>query len=377
MPFSRRNFLRVAGAGVAAGAVTSLPLSATAFRSLKTAPRTAAAPIRLDSNENAYGPSQKVIEAMSSAFNTANRYPRHEYAELAQRIADMHGVKADRVLLGCGSSEILRVAAVGLLAPGKRFVQASPTFETSERFAKLAGAEVASIPLDPRFAHDLDAMLAHIDASTPLVYVCNPNNPTGSITSRDALEVFISKLPKGTTVVIDEAYHHFATQSAGYSSFLDRPIDDGRLIVSRTFSKVYGLAGMRLGYAIAAPKLIAQLRPYITPENVNALVLHAAFAAMDDDQGVRESVERNADARHEFFTQATARMLNPIASCANFAMMDVHHPVDGVIEHFRKNNVWIGRHFPPLNTYIRVSFGKPREMQEFWRVYDLLPQKTA
>jgi histidinol-phosphate aminotransferase len=378
MLFSRRSFLRVAGGGVAAGALTSLPLRATAFRfSKQVGTQTAVGPIRLDSNENAYGPSQKVLDAMSSALNTANRYPRHEYAELAQRIADMHGVKAERVLLGCGSSEILRVAAVGLLGPGRKFVQASPTFETSERYAKLAGAEVVSIPLDPHFAHDLDGMLAHIDESTPLVYLCNPNNPTGSITPRDALEAFISKLPKNTTVLIDEAYHHFATQSAGYSSFLDHPIDDGRVMVSRTFSKVYGLAGMRLGYAIAAPKLVAQLRPYITPENVNALVLHAAFAAMGDDQGVRESVNRNADARQEFSSQAFARKLNPIASCANFVMMDVHRPADGVIEHFRKNNVWIGRHFPPLNTCIRVSFGKPAEMKEFWRVYDLLPQKTA
>lgn len=378
MLFSRRNFLRVAGGGVAAGVVTRLPLHATTFRSLKpVAARTLVGPVRLDSNENAYGPSQKVLDALSSALNAANRYPRHEYVELAQRIGDMHGVKPERVLLGCGSSEILRVAAVGLLGPGRKFVQAAPTFETSERFARLAGAEVVSLPLDSHFAHDLDGMLARIDASTPLVHICNPNNPTGSITPRDALEAFISKLPKNTTVLIDEAYHHFATQSAGYSSFLDHPIDDGRVMVARTFSKVYGLAGMRLGYAIASPRMIAQLRPYITPENINALVLHAAFTAMDDEQGVRESVRRNADARQEFFSQATGRMLNPIPSSTNFVMMDVHRPADSVIDHFRKNNVWIGRHFPPLNTCIRVSFGKPDEMKEFWRVYDLLPQKTA
>lgn len=370
MVLSRRNFVRMAG-GVAS-ALTALPLNAEILKSLDAAQEaTPRSPVRLDSNENPYGPSPHAVEAMRNAVVTANRYPFREYSAFSERIASMHNVQRDRVLLGCGSSEILRVAAVAMLGPGKKFVQASPTFETAEQYAKLAGAQVISVALDQRFAHDVDKMLAQTDATAALVYICNPNNPTGSLTPRDALESFIAKLPSTTTVLIDEAYHHYALQSPGYSSFLDRPIEDERIIVSRTFSKVYGLAGMRLGYAIATPKLIAQLRPYVTPVNVNETVLRGAVAALDDTSYVQDCVRKNDAARQEFANQAAMRGLKPISTSANFVMMDVHRPTKQVIEHFRKNNVLIGREFPPLETCIRVTFGKPEEMREFWRVYDL------
>ncbi|HYA22800.1 MAG TPA: histidinol-phosphate transaminase [Terriglobales bacterium] len=369
MPLSRRRFVHVAG-GLAT-ALTTLPLSAEVFSSFSALPETTVdAPIRLDSNENPYGPSPKVLEAMRDALNTANRYPFRQYSVLTGRIAAAHHVQPERVLLGCGSSEILRVAAVALLGPGKKFVQASPTFETAGQFARLAGAEVISVLLNQRFENDLDTMLGHVDGATPLVYVCNPNNPTGSLTPRDSLESFIAKLPATTTVLIDEAYHHYAVGSPGYNSFLDHPIADDRVIVARTFSKVYGLAGMRLGYAIAAPKLIAQMRPHITPINVNEVVVRAGLAALDDGDNVQESVRNNEVSRQEFFNQATARGLKPINSYTNFVMMDVHRPTKQVVEFFRSKNVWIGRDFPPLETCIRVSLGKPQEMKEFWRVYD-------
>jgi histidinol-phosphate aminotransferase len=368
MLLSRRRFFRMAGA---ASALTTLPLRAEVLGSLGTMPTaTLDFPVRLDSNENPYGPSPKVLEAMRGAVSTANRYPRPEYGGLVEHIAALHKVQPEQVLLGCGSSEILRVAAVAVLGPGKKFVQAAPTFETAEHYAKLAGAEVIFVPLDPAFAHDLGTMLARIDAATPLVYVCNPNNPTGSITPREAMDTFLAKVPATTTVLIDEAYHHFATETPGYTSFLDHPIDHDRLIVSRTFSKVYGLAGMRLGYAIAKPSLISQLRPYITPVNVNAAVLRAALVALEDTESAQGYVAKNAANRRMFFNEASARGLKPISSCTNFVMMDVHRPAKQVIQHFRQNRVWIGREFPPFATYIRVSLGKPEEMKDFWRVYD-------
>ncbi|HXZ30961.1 MAG TPA: aminotransferase class I/II-fold pyridoxal phosphate-dependent enzyme [Terriglobales bacterium] len=375
MLLSRRRFVHMAG-GVAT-AFTTLPLTAEALRSFQTvALATADAPVRLDSNENPYGPSLKVLESMRNSVSMSNRYPFHEYPVLVQRLAAMHDVQPDRVLVGCGSSEILRVAAVALLGPGKKFVQPSPTFETAEHFASLAGAEVISVPLDPHFAHDLEGMLSHIDAATRLVYICNPNNPTGSLTPRDALENFIAKLPSSTTVLIDEAYHHYALQNPGYVSFLDHPIADDRVIVCRTFSKVYGLAGMRLGYAVASPKLIAQLRPHITPISVNAVVIRCAHVALDDTENVQDCVRKNDAVRQEFFAQAAARSLKPINSFANFVMMDVHRPTKQVAEYFRKNNVWVGRDFPPFETSVRVTLGRPEEMKEFWRVYDLQAQST-
>ncbi|HXW92978.1 MAG TPA: aminotransferase class I/II-fold pyridoxal phosphate-dependent enzyme [Terriglobales bacterium] len=375
MILSRRSFFRMAGA---ASALTTLPLRSEVLGSFGPMPTaTVDLPVRLDSNENPYGPSRRVLESMRGALSMANRYPRPEYQGLVEHIAAMHRVQPEQVLLGCGSSEILRVAAVASLGPGKKFVQASPTFETAERYAKQAGAAVIAVPLDREFAHDLDSMLSHLDPAAALLYICNPNNPTGSLTPRVALEAFLAKVPATTTVLIDEAYHHFATETPGYASFLDRPIEDDRIVVARTFSKVYGLAGMRLGYAIAKPALISRFRPHITPVNVNAVVVRAALVAMDDAEGVQDYVMKNAMNRREFFNQAGARGLAPIPSSTNFVMMDVHRPAQQVIEHFRKNQVWIGREFPPLETYVRVSLGKAEEMQEFWRVYDIESGKQA
>ena len=248
-----------------------------------------------------------------------------------------------------------------------------PTFEAFAEYAPRSGARVVTVPLDHEYSHDLDAMLARVDSSTALVYVCNPNNPTASITPRRSIEAFLGKLPPDVVVVIDEAYHHFAGRSLLYSSFLDQPVADNRVVVLRTFSKVFGLAGLRIGYAIASPELSARLQSRTTDSGVSELGLQAALAALEDDEGLQLAVKRNADDRQEFFNQAMARMLKPIDSKTNFVMMDTHHSAAEAIEHFRKNNVLIGRAFPPLNGHIRISLGTPPEMDEFWRVWDMLP----
>jgi len=329
--------------------------------------------IRLNSNENAYGPSPNVVDAIKSAIGAANRYPRMEYAELTERVASVNRVKPEQVLFGCGSTEILRVAASAFLGSGKQLIQASPTFEAIQRYARAAGSEVTSVRLTPAFAHDLDGMLASASASTTLVYICNPNNPTASLTPRKDLENFIAKLPASTVVVIDEAYHHYVRTSGRYTSFIDQPLDDERVVVARTFSKVYGLAGLRLGYAVGSPKTIQRMRKFTTEDNVNAIVTLAAAAALGDTDGLRDSVRRNGDDRQEFFNQAMARALKPIDSHANFVMMNTFHPAEEVIQHFRKNNILIGRHFAPMDTYIRISLGRPEEMSAFWRTWDTLP----
>jgi histidinol-phosphate aminotransferase len=371
MSSSRRQFLRFS-AGVA---TASLPwrLRAFAFQQSQNAPVEDDKLIRLCCNENAYGPSAKALAAIMSAAGNSNRYPRLQYPELIQRIATSHQTGSDRVLLGCGSTEILRMAASAFLRKDRQLVQASPTFEAIENCARAADSRVIAIPLNPAFAHDLDRMLAAVSPSTTLIYVCNPNNPTGSLTPRKDLESFIAKLPSSTMVIIDEAYHNFAGASSMYASFIDHPIHDERLIVARTFSKVYGLAGLRLGYAIAAPKVVQEMKKFATENNVNAMATEAAFAALDDAAGVAEAVERNANDRQEFFNQAMARALKPIDSHTNFVMMDTLHPANEVIEHFRKHNILIGPQFPPMNTYIRVSLGRPEEMLAFWSAWDQLP----
>ncbi len=375
MMTSRRGFLRSLGAGTAAGIALHWPLTgaarATTFEPSR--PGRDDGLIRLHSNENAYGPSSRVAEVIKCSLGSANLYPRMEYNGLVERIAVVNKVKPEQVLLGCGSTEILRVSAFAFLGSGKQLIQASPTFEAIEHYAHAAGAEVISVRLTPAFAHDLAGMLACASASTTLVYICNPNNPTASLTPRKDLENIISKLPASTFVVIDEAYHHYAGQSGMYASFIDRPLDNERVIVARTFSKVYGLAGLRLGYAVASPKIIRQMRKFVTEDNINAFVTQAGAAALDDVEAVNDFIRRNADARQEFFNQAMARALKPIDSHANFVMMNTFHPAEEVIQHFRKNNILIGRRFPPMDSYIRISLGRPEEMLAFWRTWDVLP----
>jgi histidinol-phosphate aminotransferase len=369
---SRRDFLRI-GAGAVTAAIP-WRLAADGPPLLESAP---GGPddglILLYSNENAYGPSAKVRNAITSAAQNANRYPRMRYNSLTEKIAGIHNVSPDRVLLGCGSTEILRVAACAFLGRGKQLIHASPTFEAIEHYAASVDSEVIAVPLTSAFAHDLDAMLGRVGASTAIVYICNPNNPTASITPRKDLETFISKLPVSTLVILDEAYHHYAGASGMYGSFLDHPFDDQRLIVLRTFSKVYGLAGLRLGYAVASPKVIQQMRRFATQDNVNAIATESAFVALDDADGINDFIQRNTNDRQEFFNQAMARVVKPIDSHANFVMMNTLHAAEDVIQHFRKNNILIGRHFPPMDTYIRVSLGRPEEMLAFWRTWDLLP----
>ena len=375
MLISRRNLLCQFGAGaVMSAALPSLAESGVVESPFSLAEVRSGGPIIfLNRNENAYGPSEKVIAAMSGAEHSANRYAEAQASLLRDRIAMLHGIKAEQIVLGCGSGEILNVAAATFAGPGKKVITALPTFEYLGRAAKIDGAEVITVPLIKNFAHDLSAMLARTDGATGLIYICNPNNPTASITPRRDIEDFLQKLPRTAMVLIDEAYHHYVAPTASYASFIDQPVNDDRVIVTRTFSKVYGLAGIRVGYAVASPETARTLLARCLPAGINVVAALAAVSALDDTGYVRDCVKRNADSRQEFFNQANARMLRAIDSHANFVMMSAQRPATEVIEHFKKNGIEIGRPFPPLDNYIRVTLGKPAEMAEFWRVWDLAP----
>jgi histidinol-phosphate aminotransferase len=248
MPISRRNLIRSLGASAVVGAAApSLGRFPLAVAAQASAAVPTLEPILLYRNENAYGPSEKVLAAMREGCVSSNRYPRTEYDSLVNKIAALHAVKTEQVVLGCGSGEILHMAGVAFLGPGKKLAQASPTFPALREFAQSAGFEVIDVPLNKMYEHDLEAMLSLASASAGLVYICNPNNPTGTLTPRNDIETFIRKLPAKTMVLIDEAYHHYVGQNSTYLSFLDQRFDDPRVIVARTFSKIYGLAGMRTG----------------------------------------------------------------------------------------------------------------------------------
>jgi histidinol-phosphate aminotransferase len=372
---SRRGFIRSLGAGATFG-VAARPLFSGLSRPALFEPVTSApddALVRLNNNENPYGPSSRVVSAIQSSAGSVNRYLLMEEGSLAERIADQHHVKPEQIVLGCGSTDILRMAAFAFLGNGKRLIQAAPTFEAIGEYARAASAEVTAVPLTPRFSHDLDGMQAQVTASTTLVYICNPNNPTASLTPRNDLETFIGKLPASTFVVIDEAYHHYAGQSAMYASFIDRPFDNERVIVTRTFSTVYGLAGVRLGYAVSSPNTIQNMRQFASQNNINSIAAQVGSVALDDRDEVNESVRRNLNDRQEFFNQAMARAVKPIDSHANFVMLNTYHPAEEVIQHFRQSNILIGRTFPPMSTYVRISLGRPEEMLRFWQAWDTLP----
>jgi histidinol-phosphate aminotransferase len=335
-------------------------------------------PVRLDSNENAYGPSPQAFAALQGSAEMANRYPKQEYGELVAAIASRHGVKPEQIVLGCGSAEDLRMTAATYLGPGKTLILASPTFELiGQQAQKLGTTQIVSVPLTRDFAHDLDGMLAQAATGSGLVYICNPNNPTGTLTPRADLEAFLRKLPTAYAVLMDEAYHHFVLSEKSYTSFLDRPVDDPRLIVTRTFSKIYGLAGARIGYAMAAPETARRLAAQKMDFALSILSARAALAAWNDTGSVRTGAARNASDRQEFYKQAKLRGLTVIESQTNFVMLRSGRPAQDVIDHFRKNNVLIGRPFPPMTDYVRVSLGTPSDMLEFWRVWDLLPLKKA
>lgn len=386
MAISRRNLLRNLGAGAVVGAAVpalrGLPLALAMETALwgnsvgtehPVGDATAAEPILLYRNENPYGPSEKVLAVLRDSVAKGNRYPRTEYDTLTDKIAALHRVKREQIVLGCGSGEILCMAALAFLKPGHKLVEAAPTFPALGKLAGSAGVEVADVPLNKRYEHDLGAMLDQAHTATGLVYIVNPNNPTATITPRKDIEEFLGKLPSNVTVLIDEAYHHFVSPSAAYESFLDRPTGDPRVIVCRTFSKIYGLAGMRIGYAVASAEIAKRLASGFPSWSVSVVSARAASAALDDAVYVNVGVKRNTDDRQEFMNQVNERMLRAIDSQANFVMVNPMRPPDEVIEHLKKNNILIGPKYPVLDKYIRVSLGTPREMEIFWRAWDLMP----
>src|SRR5216683_2653044 len=375
MPMTRRNLLHgiaAAGTVIAAGA---RPVAAFAPSGLEQplpgAP--GSGPVLLNRNENAYGPSEKVQAVIREASAVSCRYPRGEYDALRMMLAGLHKVKPEQIVLGAGSSEILRMAGAAYLGPNKKLLVPDPTYPSLGNYAEANGVPVVKIPLTRTSEHDTEVMLAKVDSTTALVYLCNPNNPTGTLTPRKNLESLISKLPAEVMILVDEAYHHYVSATAAYRSFLDFPLGDPRIIVARTFSKIYGLAGLRIGYSVSSKEVAARLSALRLQNGVTTPSVKAAIAALEDTAYVRLAAKRNSDDRQEFMNQVNARMLRVIDSHANFVLLNPLRPVSEVLPHLEKNNVLVAPPIPAMDKYIRVSLGTPSEMQEFWRVWDLMP----
>src|SRR6059036_816183 len=258
MSISRRKFAQLLGIG-AATVVVRPPVSfAKPTQSVTTPLTEAGSIIRLSANENPYGPCPKALQAITESFGLACRYPDEHNNVLIDKLAKLNNVDRSEILLGDGSGEILKLCAETFTGPQKgKLVAADPTFEAILNNASANGAEVVKVPLTSSFAHDLSKMLAAAKAG--LIYVCNPNNPTASITPKDELRDFISKAPPETVLLVDEAYFHFA-DSPNYESVIPLVKDHPNLIVARTFSKIYGMAGLRCGYCVAQKQTLDQMR---------------------------------------------------------------------------------------------------------------------
>jgi histidinol-phosphate aminotransferase len=384
MPLSRRDFLATtaaASAGIAAypmitgrGSEALLaqqqgvdPIAARrADRALASAPGM----IRIDSNENPNGPGARAFEAMRSTFDLANRYPVTLEDELTAEIARTLGVKAENIMLGCGSGEILRASVQAFTSPARALVSPMPSFELAADYARFIGSPVKSPRVDGKLKLDLDAM-ADAAKGAGLVYVCNPNNPTATVHGKAAIVGLLDRVGKSsptTMVLIDEAYHEYV-EDPSYATSIPLVMDNPRAYVTRTFSKVFGMAGMRVGYAVGRPEVIARMKGWMLGSNVNQLALAAAKTTVGDLARIADEKKKNHDAK-VFTAKAFAGMgYEVVPSDANFMMIDIKRDAKAFKADCIKKGVAIGRPFPPLTTYVRVGVGTMAEMQKAVEVF--------
>jgi len=360
---SRRKFAQLLGAGAAAAVVRPRLSFAKPTQSTATSLTAGGNIVRLSANENSYGPSQKALQAMTDSFGLACRYPDEHNNVLIDKLAKLNNVDRNEILLGDGSGEILKLCAETFTSPQNgNLIVADPTFEAILHNASANGAEVVKVPLTSSFAHDLSKMLGA--AKRGLIYVCNPNNPTASITPKDELRDFIGKVPPETMVLVDEAYFHYA-DSPDYESVIPLVKDHPNLIVSRTFSKIYGMAGLRCGYCVAQKETIERMRRQQMWDSVNCMALAAATASIDDLDHVPNGQRLNKEAK-TFTTSELEKMgYKIIPSQANFIMFDCKRPVLPLIKAMKEQNVHVGRLFPALPNHMRLTIGKKAEMEAF------------
>ena len=383
---NRRRFAQLFGAGAAYLAARPELSLASPSTSLMKTPVSRPSVVRLSSNENPYGPSPFAVSAMTEAFSIAWRYPDEHAETLIDMLAKLHEVKTEQILLGDGSGEILKICASAFTGPmtndnkpvelsrptrgpaltfipgrGKMIV-ADPTFEAILNHARISRAEVVKVPLDSAFGHDLPKMLA--SAVEGLIYICNPNNPTASITPKDELRSFLATCPPQTMVLVDEAYYHYA-DSPNYESVIPLVKQYPNLIVARTFSKIYGMAGLRCGYCVAQADAIRRLRPHQTWDSVNIMALVGAIASLKDRRQVTNGRRLNTETKAYVSERLAKRGYKHIPSQANFVMIDMKRPVQPLIAALRERRVQVGRLFPSLPNHMRVTIGKAGEMEAF------------
>lgn len=368
MPLSRRSF--VGALGVGAAGTLAIP-SWIHARGLEGAGGNAEVAnalrdgvIRLHSNENPNGPVPAAIRAIHAAMHESAFYPASVERRVSEALSKAHGIPEERIMLGSGSGEILRVAVQAFCSPAKHLVTAIPTFETPAQFARQLGVPVREIPLDAQLRLDTERMLREVRGAG-LVFLCNPNNPTGHVLPKSTVDEFLrATLAADPEVVIlvDEAYHEFVDDPA-YASALPITATEPRVFVSRTFSKIYGLAGLRVGYAFGAPATLDRMHQWRLPNGISTLGQVAAIAALADSAQMRREQEMNRDARRftaKWFTDAGYTV---VPSQTNFVLVDVRREARAFAQACARLQIAVGRTFPPLTNHSRISIGTMAEME--------------
>lgn len=356
---ARRAFLWSAALAAAAPIVTEASLARAARASfLGDIPPDA---VLINANENPLGPSKAACEAIADIAPMGGRYDRWDEMDKVIKIfADQNGLKPENVAVYAGSSEPLHYTVLAFTSPSRSLVVADPSYESPMAAARVTGANIRKVPLAKDYAHDVKAMIG-ADPSAGVIYICNPNNPTGTVTPREQILWALENKPAGSILLVDEAYIHLSDEP----TVLDQVAAGKDVVVLRTFSKVYGMAGIRCGMAVARPDLLAKLQPYLqNPMPVTALV--AAHASLQDPELVPTRKKWIADTRRDTIAWLDAQGYKPIGvSHSNCFMIDTGRDGHKVIAALRERKVYIGRIWPVWPNAVRVTVGSPDDMQKF------------
>jgi histidinol-phosphate aminotransferase len=367
---SRRSFLQLSAAALAVGTTTAFadPKSPSAIPRLHSialdGPHSSDAVV-IDANENPLGPCTTARETLINVVPQGGRYSDWLTRDLVNTFASLEGLKPDYVRAFPGSGGPLHYTVLTFTSPAKSYVTADPGYEAGMHAAKISGARIVKVPLTKTYAHDVKAMLAAApDAG--LFYICTPNNPTGTLTSHSDIEFLLANKPKGSVLLVDEAYIHFADTS----SALDLVKADKDLVVLRTFSKIYGMAGLRCGFAIARPDLLEKLSGCAgwSPLPITAVV--AAHASLKHDGLVAERKRINTSVRQQTFDWLNTKGYSFVPSESNCFMLDAKRPAKEMIAAMAAQNVFIGRVWPVWPTHVRITVGTQAEMDRFRQAFD-------
>ena len=366
---SRRSFLYASTATAAAMGLRMVTEPILAYAALPAVPNDA---VRINANENPLGPCSAAREAVLAITPEGGRYRFDLTTEVVKLFAQQQGVPDDHVRIFPGSSEPLHYTVMAFTSSKASFVTADPGYEAGGHAAKSAGARVVNVPLTRTYAHDVKAMLAAApDAG--VFYICTPNNPTGTLTSHADIEYLLENKPKNSIVLVDEAYIHFCDAP----SAIDLVKAGKDIIVLRTFSKLYGMAGLRCGFSIARPDLVKRLEGYGggNPMPVTAVV--AATASLKEPKLVTERKRANAEVRAATFQWLDRNGYSYIPSVSNCFMLDTKRPAKDVIVAMAQQRIIVGRIWPVMPTYTRITIGTQEEMEQFQAAFQKVMKGTA